>query len=65
MVISFPTIGVVPLAAYSRYMLEVFPAFMLLAAIGKKRQPNLYYLTLSLTLLSFLLLQFLTGRWMV
>jgi Gpi18-like mannosyltransferase len=65
MVISFPTIGIVPLAAYSRYMLEVFPAFIVLAAIGKKRQPNLYYLTLSLTLLSFLLLQFLTGRWIV
>jgi Gpi18-like mannosyltransferase len=65
MVVSFPTIGVVPLAAYSRYMLEVFPAFIVLAAIGKKRQPNLYYLTLSLTLLSFLLLQFLTGRWTV
>jgi Gpi18-like mannosyltransferase len=65
MVISFPTIGTVPLAAYSRYMLEVFPAFIVLAAIGKKRQPNLYYLTLSLTLLSFLLLQFITGGWMV
>lgn len=61
----YPTMGIVPLAAYSRYVLEVFPAFIILAAIGKKRQPDLYYLVVSLTLLSFLLLQFLTGRWIV
>jgi Gpi18-like mannosyltransferase len=61
----FPTLGSAPLASYSRYMLEVFPAFIVLAAIGRKRQPNLYYLTLSVTLLSFLLLQFLTGHWTV
>jgi Gpi18-like mannosyltransferase len=61
----FPTLGNTPLASYSRYMLEVFPAFIVLAAIGRKRQPNLYYLTLSVTLLSFLLLLFLTGHWMV
>ncbi len=61
----FPGTGTVPLASYSRFMLEVFPAFIVLAAIGKKRHLNLYYLTVSLTLLSFLLLQFLTGRWIV
>jgi len=61
----FPTLGNTPLVSYSRFMLEVFPAFIVLAAIGRKRQPNLYYLTLSVTLLSFLLLQFLTGHWMV
>ena len=65
LLISFPTIDIVPLASYSRFMLEVFPAFIVLAAIGQRRQPNLYYLVLSLTLLSFLLLQFLTGRWVV
>jgi hypothetical protein len=61
----FPTKGIVPLAAFSRYMLEVFPAFIVLAAIGKRPQFNLYYLTISLTLLAFLLLQFLTGYWIV
>jgi Gpi18-like mannosyltransferase len=61
----FPTLGNTPLVSYSRFMLEVFPAFIVLAAIGRKRQPNLYYLTLSVSLLSFLLLQFLTGHWMV
>ncbi len=57
--------GTLPLASYSRFMLEVFPAFIVLAAIGRKHQLNLYYLTISLTLLSFFLLQFLTGRWIV
>jgi len=57
--------GILPLASFSRFMLEVFPAFIVLSALGRKRNANLYYLTLSLTLLSFLLLQFLTGRWTV
>jgi hypothetical protein len=57
--------GSTPLAAFSRYMLEVFPAFIVLAAIGKKQWFNQYYLVLSVSILSFLLLQFLTGRWLV
>jgi Gpi18-like mannosyltransferase len=54
-----------PLAAFSRYMLEVFPAFIVLAAIGKKQWVNLYYLVLSVSILSFMLLQFLIGRWII
>ena len=61
----FPINGGVPLGAFSRYMLEVFPAFIVLAAIGKKQQVNLYYLMLSIPLLTFLLLQFLTGHWVI
>jgi hypothetical protein len=61
----FPTDGSQPLAASSRYMLEVFPAFIVLAAIGKKQQFNLYYLVLSVSILSFMLLQFLTGHWII
>ena len=61
----FPISGGVPLGAFSRYMLEVFPAFIVLAAIGKKQQANLYYLLLSVPLLTFLLLQFLTGGWVI
>ncbi len=63
----FPTDGnaSLPLAAFSRYMLEVFPAFMMLAAIGKKQSFNLYYLVLSVSILSFMLLQFLIGRWII
>jgi Dolichyl-phosphate-mannose-protein mannosyltransferase len=61
----FPLAGGFPLASVSRYMLEIFPAFIVLAAIGKKQQFNLYYLTLSGAILSFMLLQFLTGGWIV
>ena len=61
----FPLAGGFPLASVPRYMLEVFPAFIVLAAIGKKQQFNLYYLTLSEALLCFMLLQFLTGGWIV
>jgi hypothetical protein len=61
----FPISSGVPLGAFSRYMLEVFPAFIVLAAIGKKQQVNLYYLLLSIPLLTFLLLQFLTGHWVI
>ena len=61
----FPTNGSVPLGAFSRYMLEVFPAFIVLAAIGKQQQWNLYILMLSVSLLSFMLLQFLTGHWII
>lgn len=55
----------VPLGAFSRYLLEVFPAFIILAAIGKNRLANLYYLTISLPIMAFLLLQFLTGHWVI
>ncbi len=61
----FPTDGGAPLASYSRYMLEVFPVFIVLAALGKRQLFNLYYLVLSVSLLSFMLLQFLTGHWIV
>jgi hypothetical protein len=61
----YPSANSVPMAAYSRYMLEVFPAFITLAAIGKNRQFNFYYLAIALTLLSFMLLQFLTGHWII
>jgi hypothetical protein len=61
----FPISSGVPLGAFSRYMLEVFPAFIVLAAIGKKQQANLYYFMISVPLLAFLLLQFLTGHWVI
>ncbi|MGH2494608.1 MAG: mannosyltransferase family protein [Ktedonobacteraceae bacterium] len=61
----FPIGGGDPLGSSSRYMLEVFPAFIVLAAIGKKPQANLYYLMLAVPLLAFMLLQFLTGRWII
>lgn len=64
-ILLFPVAGGFPLAALSRYVLEIFPAFIVLAALGKNQQFNLYYLTISLSLLSFMLLQFLTGYWII
>ncbi len=63
--VVFPSDGTFPLQSLSRLVLEVFPAFIVLAAIGKNRQFNLYYLVVSVTLLAFMLLQFLTGGWIV
>jgi hypothetical protein len=60
-----PEAGGFPLASLSRLVLELFPAFIILAAIGKRQQFNLYYLTIAGALLSFMLLQFLTGYWIV
>ena len=64
---SFPVAGtgLFPLQSLSRYLLEVFPAFIVLAAFGKSRAFNLNYLMISGALLFFLLTQFLTGHWVL
>jgi len=54
-----------PLEAVSRFMLEVFPAFIVLASIGKYRTLHLSYLMVSGAILFFLLTQFLTGHWVL
>ncbi|GAC1381142.1 MAG: hypothetical protein NVS4B7_04030 [Ktedonobacteraceae bacterium] len=64
-ILLFPVAGGFPLAALSRYVLELFPAFVVLAAMGRGRQFNLYYLTFAGALLAFMLLQFLTGYWII
>jgi|SRR5579883_565274 Gpi18-like mannosyltransferase len=61
----FPSADTFPLQSLSRLILEVFPVFLVLAAMGKNRQFYLYYLVLSVSLLSFMLLQFLSGHWIV
>lgn len=61
----FPAATAFPLVSISRFALELFPAFIILAAIGKNRQFNLYYTVIAASLLSFFLLQFLLGRWIV
>jgi hypothetical protein len=65
LVIVVPSGGSTPIASFTRYMLEVFPAFVVLAAIGERRNFNLYYLSISLPILAFWLLQWLTGEWTV
>lgn len=59
------TAGDFPIAAFSRFMLEVFPAFLMLAAMGTRRNFQMYYLAICLPLLAFMLLQWLTGGWIV
>lgn len=64
-VIIVPESGRYPLSSLARFMIEIFPAFVVLAAMGQKRNFNLYYLSICLPLLAFLLLQWLTGGWIV
>lgn len=61
----FPLGDSYPLQSVSRYMLEVFPAFIALAAFGKVRSFHLNYLMISGAILFFLLTQFLTGHWVL
>jgi Gpi18-like mannosyltransferase len=61
----FPFGGLYPLQANPRFMLAVFPAFIVLAGIGKNRTLNMGYLMISSSLLFFLLTQFLTGHWII
>ncbi len=63
--ILFPSASEFPFQSLSRLVIELFPAFIVLATMGKRPNFNLYYLTISISLLAFMLLQFLTGRWIV
>ncbi len=54
-----------PLESMTRFVLEIFPAFIMLARIGKYRTLNLSYCMVSGAVLFFLLTQFLTGHWVV
>lgn len=64
---SFPKggTGLFPLESVGRYMLEVFPAFIVMAAAGKHKTFHLSYLMVAAALLFFLLTQFLTGHWVL
>ena len=53
------------LASMSRFMLELFPGFILLAVLGKYRMVHMCYLMISGSVLFFLLTQFLTGHWVL
>lgn len=64
-VILVPESGGLPLSSLSRFMLEIFPAFIVLARMGKTRNFNMYYLTICGPLLALMLLQWLTGGWIV
>ncbi len=62
--ITFPAENF-PVQSLSRQVIEIFPAFIILAMIGKRATFNLYYLTIMGGLLGFMLLQYLSGYWIV
>src|SRR5579859_3519605 len=57
--------GLYPLESMSRFMLEIFPAFIVLATLGSHRLIHRPYLMVASAILFFLLLQFLTGHWVI
>jgi Gpi18-like mannosyltransferase len=59
------TPGFFPLTSLSRYVLEIFPAFVLFGAMGAKRNFNIFYLSITLPLLTFWVLQWLLGGMIV
>lgn len=54
-----------PLASTQRLVLEAFVGFVILARLGRRPWFHQLYLLLSLPLLAFLTLQFMTGHWTV
>ena len=54
-----------PLESVGRFMLELFPAFIVMAAAGKSKTFHMSYLVVSGAILFFLLTQFLTGHWVL
>jgi Gpi18-like mannosyltransferase len=54
-----------PLASTQRLVLEAFVGFIILARLGRRPWFHQLYLLISLPLLAFLTLQFMTGHWTV
>ena len=65
LLLIFPGTAYNPLPSMERYALEIFPGFMMLARLGRHSWFHQGYYLLSLPLLAFLTLQFLTGHWTV
>lgn len=55
----------VPLISLSRYILALFPIFMLLARMGEDRAVNDTYLVLSVGMLAVFTVQFVNGGWII
>ena len=61
----YPGTAYNPLPSMERLVLELFPGFILLARLGRRPWFHQAYLLLSLPMLAFLTLQFLTGHWTI
>jgi Gpi18-like mannosyltransferase len=64
-VILVPEGGTYPLSSLSRFILEIFPLFVVLAHRDRQGSIGIYYVTISGSLLAFMLLQWLSGGWIV
>ncbi len=64
---GIPTPGVPydPMPSMQRFVLEIFAGFIMLARLGRRSWFHEWYLLLSLPMLTFLVIQFLTGHWTV
>lgn len=62
---AFPRAGSTPLESMSRFLLELFPLFIILAGMRKNRLLHLGYCMLAGTLLFFLATQFATNHWVL
>jgi hypothetical protein len=60
---SVPVAGTFPLESMERFLLEVFPAFILFSSLSKYRSVHLSYCLVASALLFFMLAQFLTHHW--
>lgn len=61
----YPGTAYNPMPSMERYVLELFPCFILLARLGSRPWFHQAYLMLALPMLAFLTLQFLTGHWTI
>lgn len=62
---AFPRAGDTPLESMSRFLLELFPAFIILAGMSEHRTVHLTYSLLASVLFFFLATQFMMGRWVL
>ncbi len=60
-----PVSGLLPLESMERFLLEVFPIFILFSSLSKYRTVHLSYCLVASGLLVFMLTLFLTNHWMV
>jgi hypothetical protein len=61
----FTKSGNFPLESMSRFLLELFPAFIILSNIRRNRLLHLSYFMLALAVFFFLSTQFATGHWVL
>jgi hypothetical protein len=62
---SNPAVPYDPLLSMQRFVLEAFVGYIMLARLGRRSWFHQGYLLLSLPMLAFFTLQFITGHWTI